>query len=232
MLKNGKVGGQISTVSHQLKTPLSAIKGYLEVLTTEELGSLNKEQKEYLQAALQNVEQMKNLVRDFLAISRIEEKRLDLKPKPSDLVKLTRKSIEEFETLARAKNCTILFEAEENIPQLNIDPLKIKQVINNLVSNAINYNKKKGVVKINIFRKGKEVVFCCKDKGIGISKKEKEEIFKKFHRSERAAKKEPSGTGLGLFISKAIIEKSEGKIWFKSTEGEGSKFCFSLPVKK
>lgn len=229
--KEHKLGEVISIVSHQFKTPLSAIKGYLEVLIVEDLGKINEKQKEYLEGAMQNTLRMIELVKDLLDVSRIEQGELDFKTKPSNLEKIVRKIIKEFSSFVRAKNSTIYFKSLNKIPIINIDPLKIEQVISNLISNAIKYNKRKGKIDVYLERKGSEVIFHCKDNGIGISKPDKKKVFNKFYRSEKAIMLATGGSGLGLFIAKAIIEKSKGKIWFESKRGEGSSFCFSLPIK-
>jgi len=226
-----KVSEVISIVSHQLKTPLSAIKGYLEVLVSDDVGKTNPKQKEYLKDALANVQRMINLVKDLLDVSQIEEGRMELKPRPTNLEKIIREAVKEFTLLAQAKNCTLSFDVKGKIPLLNIDPLKIRQVVSNLISNAIDYNERKGKVGLLLERKGNKVLFHCKDCGIGIPEKEKEKVFKKFYRSEKAMALSTGGSGLGLFISKAIIEKSGGKIWFQSQKGKGSIFYFSLPIK-
>lgn len=225
-----KLSRVISIVSHQLKTPLSAIKGYLEVLISEDLGKINQKQKEYLNNALENTQQMIRLVKDLLDVSQIEEGKMELKPKPSSLEKITREVIKEFSFLAKAKNCTLSFKVLDEIPLLNIDSIKIQEVISNIISNAIEYNKSKGKVEVSLKRKDNNILFCCKDTGIGIPKAEKKKIFTKFHRGEKAIKLSTGGSGLGLFISKAIIEKSGGKILFESQEGKGSTFFFSLPI--
>jgi len=230
--KEYKLAEVISIVSHQLKTPLSVIKGYIEVLILEDVGRINPKQKEYLKDALENIQKMTGLVKNFLDVSKIEEGKIELRLQPYSLKRIAEESVERFQYLAKAKNCQISFKTKGKIPKLNIDPLKIQQVVNNLISNAIEYNKKRGKVEVTLEKRGKKVIFCCKDSGIGISSKEKKKIFKKFYRSERAIAIVTSGSGLGLFISKAIIEKSRGEIWFKSKIGEGSTFCFSLPIKK
>lgn len=227
-----KLAEVASVVSHQLKSPLSVIKGYLEVLISEDLGKLNKEQKEYLGDVLENTNQMIELVRDILDVTIIEVHQMELKPASTDLVKLIKTTVQDFALLAKAKNCQLSFKAENKIPKLNIDANKIKQVIANLISNAILYNKRKGKVEVTIAKKANKVVFCCQDKGVGVSEDEKSKIFTKFFRSERVLALATGGSGLGLFISQAIIKKSGGKIWFKSKEGEGSTFCFSLPIKR
>lgn len=221
----------VSVVSHQLKTPLSAIKGFLEVLISEDLGKLEAKQKEYLRDALENTQRMMVLVKDLLDVSQIEENKLELKLKRINLKELVKEAIKDFSSLTKAKNCTLSFKVVDKIPFLKIDPIKIKQVISNLIYNAIEYNKRKGEVQITLKKQGNNVLFSAKDTGIGIPEKEKKKIFSKFFRSEKAITLCPAGTGLGLFISKAIIEKSGGKIWFESREGKGSTFCFSLPVK-
>jgi signal transduction histidine kinase len=196
-----------SFVSHQLKTPLSAIKGYVEVLLSEGLGGLNLKQREYLKDILENTGQMLSLVEDILSVARI------------------------VSLLAKAKNCELSLETIKGLPQLFIDPVKIKQAISNILSNAILYNKRKGQVIISISKNKGEVILCCKDTGIGINKKEEKRLFTKFYRSPRVLVRATGGSGLGLFLAKAIIEASGGKIWFESELDKGSTFCFSLPVK-
>ncbi len=226
-----KLAETVSIVSHQLKTPLSAIKGYLEVLISEDLGKLNKEQKEYLKTVLENTERMKTLVKDILNVTRIEANKVEINKKPTDLAQLVKETVDNYSLFARAHNCKLSFESPDDLPLVKTDPIKIKEVVSNFISNAIFYNKKSGEVKVTLSQKKNKVVLCCKDTGIGISQKAKDKIFQKFYRSEEAISVTPKGSGLGLFISKAIIEKSGGKIWFKSEKGKGSTFCFSLPTK-
>lgn len=222
----------ISIVSHQLKTPLAGIKGYLEVLISEDLGKLNEKQKEYLKDTLENTQRMIGLVKDLLDVSKIEEGRLEIKPRPASLEEIVKDVIKEFSVLARARNCEIVFKANGRIPLLNIDSLKIKQVVNNIIANSLEYNVGKGSAQVSLQKEGTNLVFRCQDNGIGIPKEEQPKIFRKFYRNEKAVSLSPGGSGLGLFISKAIIEKSGGKIWFESKDKQGTTFCFSLPVKK
>lgn len=227
-----RISESSSVVSHQLKTPLSVTKGYLEELLSGDLGPLNSEQKEYLEDALKNTKRMIILVKDFLDVSRIEQGRLEFKIQLTDLKVLVEKAIEEFALLAKAKNCVVNFKTSGEIPLLQTDSTKIKEVIDNLISNAISYNKMKGEVDLILKRSRNYVIFCCSDTGIGISEEQKKKIFSKFYRAEEALSQSPGGSGLGLFIAKAIIEKSGGKIWFESKVDKGTKFCFSLPIKQ
>lgn len=226
-----KLTESVSIVSHNLKTPLSAIKGYLEVLLSEDLGNLNERQEEYLKDMLENTKQMITLVKDILDVARIEAHQMIISPKPTDLAELAEETVKEFSTLAKAKNCELSLEVLDKPPLINVDPIKIKQVMDNIVSNALFYNKRKGEVEVLLFKRGKRAVFCCKDTGIGIEEREKNKIFTKFFRSRRAIPLITSGSGLGLFISKAMIEKMGGRIWFKSEKDKGTTFCFSLPLK-
>ena len=230
-LKEWKFSEVISIVSHQLKTPLAVIRGYLEVLIAKDLGSLNEKQIEYLTDALKNTQRMMELVKELLDVSRIEENKLEFTLKPSSLETIIKETIKEFYPLTKAKNCTVSFKTLGRIPLLNIDPLKIKQVIANIISNAIEYSKGRGKIEICLKKEKDNVLFSCKDNGIGIPEDEKQKIFTKFYRSEKAIILATTGSGLGLFISKAIIEKSCGKIWFDSKEERGSTFYFALPLR-
>lgn len=220
-----------SVVSHQLKTPLSAIRTSLEVLLSGDLGALSKDQREYVQLAHTSVEKMIGLVKNLLDASRIDENRFKLEPKPTDLKAIIKGVVSDVQTFALAKNTTVAFEDGENIPNLNIDAIKIQQVIENLVYNAIRYSRGKGEVKISLGVDGDHVVFACRDNGIGIPSEETSKMFTKFYRSPRVVAIAPDGSGLGLYIARAIVEQSGGKMWFESKEGQGSTFYFTLPIK-
>lgn len=229
--KKARVSDTISIVAHQLKNPISVLHGYLEVLASEELGKLNKKQKEYLSDALKNVEVISEIIKDLLDVSRIEEGKYKIKPKVVDLKKICKEIIKSFSPWARASNCEIVFNASPKLPNVYVDPSKIRYVVGNLISNAVMY-KPPGPAKVEVELKKKDnkVVFICKDNGIGISKKDFSKIFSKFFRSEEAITLNPSGTGLGLYISKAIIKLSGGEIWFKKNRNKGMTFYFTLPT--
>lgn len=219
-----------SVISHQLKTPLAGIKSSLEILLSGDLGALTPSQKEYAALALGSVEKMIVLVKNLLDASRIDENRMQFTVQEFDIVQITQSVIKELSSFAQAKNTTITLEASSAIPKLVADAIKIQQVINNLVVNAIRYSRGKGEVKIKISHSGKEVTFSCADNGIGISDEDSKKLFSKFYRSPRVVGLAPDGSGLGLYISKAIIEQSGGKIWFESAVDKGATFSFTLPV--
>jgi signal transduction histidine kinase len=221
----------ISIVSHQLRAPLSNLAWSIELLMSGRLGKIEEQQVEYLKILKENSDRMKDLVKDLLIVSRIESARFSLKKEEFSLEELTREIIKEFEPLAKTSNCEIEFSFEENLPKIYGDRYQIRQVIENLLDNAIRYTKGKGKVKIRIKKEKKFVCFEIEDNGVGIPKEDQKFIFQKFFRASNVLKYKTQGTGLGLYISKAIIERSGGKIGFKSQEGVGSIFWFKLPIK-
>jgi len=228
-----KISEVISIVAHQLKNPLSVIKGYLEVLLSGDFGKVNQKQEEYLSDALENVKIMRKIVGYLLDVSRIEEKKYIIKTKPVALGDLIQEVINDFSSLAKASNCEIFFKKPKDFPSVSADPLRIRQVIENLISNALKYRSVGGgKLEIRLSKKNKEVVVSFKDNGIGIPKEEFKKVFSKFYRSESAVELDPSGTGLGLYISKAIIKLHGGKIWFKINKDFGTTFYFTIPIAK
>lgn len=225
----------ISLASHQLRTPLTTIRWFIEELYGGELGDLNSEQKDYLKQVLESNSRMIKLVNDLLDISRLETSRLRIEPKLTDLFALIKSVLSEYSPVAKANNCEFkLKELKSDFPKINIDPVLIKQVINNLISNAIKYsfNKdhSKGVVTISLDKKEKDALISVSDNGIGIPEKFQRRIFQKFFRADNVYKVDTEGTGFGLYISKLIAEASGGKLWFKSAEGAGTTFYLTLPI--
>jgi signal transduction histidine kinase len=221
----------VSIVSHQLRAPLSNLAWAIELLMSGRLGKIEEQQVEYFKILKENSDRMKDLVKDLLIVSRIESERLFLKREEFSLEELVKEIIKEFEPFAKASNCQIEFSFEENLPKIFGDRYQIRQVIENLLDNAIRYTKGKGKVKIRIKKEKKFVRFEIEDNGVGIPKEDQKFIFQKFFRASNVLKYKTQGTGLGLYISKAIIERSGGKIGFKSKEGVGSTFWFKLPIK-
>jgi len=226
-----KVSEAVSIAAHQLKNPISVLKGYLEVLLSEDWGPLNLKQKEYLDDALENVQRMATLVNHLLDISKIEERRFGLRLEKFSLEDTIQNIIQSFSSWTRASNVEIVFTPDKGIPPIISDPLKIRQVIENIISNALKYKGSgRGKIDITLRKKGKNLLFTCRDNGVGIPGEESKKIFTKFYRSEKAVELDPSGTGLGLYINKAIIELSGGKIWFRRNPERGVTFYFTLPI--
>jgi len=221
----------IGIVSHQLRSPVTNLKYALEPLMSGELGEIQKEQLDYLAILKQNVDRIQQLIDDILVVSRIQTGVLSLKKENFSIVDLVEKSILEFKPLLLASNITINLKKGENIPNISSDPFWIKEAFKNLVDNAIRYQKGKGVIDISLEKRNKNVYVEVKDLGVGIPRADQKYIFQKFFRAKNVLKGQTSGTGLGLFIVKGVIEKLEGKINFISKENKGSTFWFSLPIK-
>ncbi|TSC75284.1 MAG: GAF sensor signal transduction histidine kinase [Parcubacteria group bacterium Gr01-1014_30] len=226
-----KLAEVVSITAHYLRNPLTIIRTYLEALIFEDLGKINQKQKEYLLDALENVKRMKETVNQFLDIFLVEEKRYKMILEPAVLGDLTDEVIGDFSLLTKASNCEVFFRKPKNLPKVLTNQLKIRQVIENLISNALKYKRiGRGKIEIALVKSGKNIVFSCKDDGIGIPHKDFKKVFTKFYRSEQAIESDPSGAGLGLYINKAIIELSGGKIWFKKNKDFGMTFYFRLPI--
>jgi two-component system NtrC family sensor kinase len=230
--KKTKITEIVSIVSHQLKTPLSVIKGYLEALISGDCGEINSFQKEYLSDALENVKRTSCFIDSLLDVSKIEEKQFEIKLKPAALEKITEEVLENLSVWIKASNCDIFLKKPKKLPRVLTDPDKIRQVVQNLIANAVTYKTGRGKVEITLEKAGKKVLFICKDNGVSIPKKDFKKVFSKFYRSEEAMELDPSGSGLGLYINKAIVESSKGKIWFSKNRKAGMTFIFSLPIAK
>jgi signal transduction histidine kinase len=218
----------VRIVSHQLRSPITNLSWAIDSLMTGDLGRIEKSQLEYFKILKENSSRMKELIKDLLITSRIEEGTLPIKKEKVSLIEITKNLISQFLPFARASNVEIKFDFDKNLPEVFTDPNQIKVAIENLLDNAIRYIGRKGEVKIDLKKREKEILFEIKDNGLGIPFEDQKFIFQKFFRSRS---KESGGTGLGLFITKSIIEKLSGKIWFESKEGEGTKFYFTLPIK-
>ena len=220
----------ISIISHQLKTPLTGVNWDVELFITKHNKGLTKKQQEILKDIETSNLLIMRMVNDLLDAARIDQNNLFTRKDEIDIVKVIRKVIEKNEVLGRKNKIKIKFVVDDNMPKIVGDEKKTEVVLDNIISNAIKYNKNSGEVLIKVGKDGPKAVISIRDTGIGIPEEDQDMIFDKFFRSENAAAEEVGGTGLGLFIAKNIIEKSGGKIWFHSTEGEGSVFFVSLPL--
>ena len=220
----------VSVVSHQLRSPLSNLRWAIELLMSGRLGKIEEKQLEYFKILKENSNRMKELVSDLLIVSRIETASLPIKIEKCSLEDIIRHLIKEFEPLAKASNVKITFKPQKKIPKVSVDISQIKLVIENLLDNAIRYIGETGEVEIDLVKQDKNLHFKIKDSGVGIPKDDQKYIFQKFFRSENIMKNQTQGTGLGLYIARAIIEKLGGKIGFKSQVGAGSTFWFTLPI--
>jgi len=221
----------VSIVSHQLRSPLSNLIWAIELLMSGRLGKIEENQTEYFKILKENSSRMGELVSDLLIVSRIETATLPIKKQEFSIEDLIKKLISNIEPFAKATNVEIKLETQKDLPKVFADSSQIRLVIENLLDNAIRYVKERGVVEIKLETKGNSLYFEIKDNGIGIPKDDQKYIFQKFFRSENALRYQTQGSGLGLFITRSIVNKSGGKISFKSEENKGSTFWFILPIK-
>ena len=227
----------VSLAAHQLRTPLAAIKWSLKMVLDGDLGKITSDQKDVLNKAYQSNERMIRLINDLLNVTRIEEGRYIFRKLPVHLEKIVDSVIEDVKEEIERKKILFSFERPAKpLPKIRIDPEKIRLVIQNLIENAVKYTPEKGKITVVLemveFKNppSKEIIFSVKDTGVGIPQQEQDKIFSKFFRGSNVVRMDTEGTGLGLFISKNIIEAHGGKIWFESEEGRGTIFYFTLPI--
>jgi signal transduction histidine kinase len=223
----------ISIASHQLRTPLTVIKGYISMILEGSFGKISKTQKESLEKVYESSERLIQLIENLLNISRIESGRLQYSFMPLDLEKLVANVVEELESVAKKKGLRFTYKKPKTaLPTLKLDEEKLRQVIMNLIDNSIKYTKQ-GSVTVSLYQKDNRVIFSVKDTGIGIDEEGKDNLFKKFSRGTGTSLIHTEGTGLGLYVAKQIVEGHGGDIWVESPgEGKGSEFLVSLPVAK
>jgi len=223
----------VSLAAHQLRTPLSAIKWTLKMLLDGDLGKVEGEQREYIKRTYQSNERMISLINDLLNVTRIEEGRYLYKPVPTDLGSVIDFVINSLKEKIEKRKVKVVFaRPQKKLLKVKVDVEKIRLAIHNLINNAVSYTHVGGKVTVSLRNNKEGVEFKVSDNGIGISKDEQKRVFTKFFRGNNAVRKETTGTGLGLYITKNVIEAHGGKIWFESEEGKGSTFYFTLPAAK
>jgi signal transduction histidine kinase len=222
----------ISMASHQLRTPLTSIKGYLSMLVEGDLGKMSASQENALKEAFGSSQRMVYLIADFLNVSRIKTGKFIIEPKEVDLPEIVHEEITQLREMAGSRDLTITYEQPEVFPRVQLDENKIRQVMMNMVDNAIYYTPSGGTITIQLYSNGDEIVFKVLDNGIGVPRQEQHKLFTKFYRAGNAKKARPDGTGLGLFMAQKIVVEQGGAIIFESTEGKGSTFGFRFPLSK
>lgn len=222
----------VSMASHELKTPLTSIMGYLSVFINENRGKIPRDELDLLEKSLVSSQQLLTLIQNILNVNKIEKEKLTIAAEPIDYASILAKVVmEDLQNQAKQKNITLtLTPSQTPLPKVLADPLRITEVVTNLVANAINYTNPGGQVNVFVHPTPQEVITTVSDTGVGIPKEALSHLFNKFFRVSNQLQKASKGTGLGLYIAKSIIEKLNGKIWVESEVGKGSKFSFTLPV--
>jgi len=221
----------VSLAAHQLRTPLSAIKWTLRMLLDGDLGVITKEQREFVEKSYNSNERMISLINDLLDITRIEEGRFLYKPVLTGIESIVQFVVDSYQEEVEKRKLKLEFKKpQEKLPRVMLDIEKMRLVIQNLLDNAVKYTPSGGRVTICLKSGKKKIEISVKDTGVGVPKDQQERVFTKFFRGANVMRMETEGTGLGLFISKNIIEAHGGKIWFESGKGEGTIFYFTIPV--
>jgi len=222
----------ISMLSHELKTPIFPIMGYVDMLLKGEMGKITKVQDEKLKIVAKNAANLNRLVGDMLDMSRLELKRMKFDMEKNELTAIAKEVIESLAIIAKNKEISVKLNAGQKVSVI-CDRKRIVQVIDNLMTNALKFTKERGEIMISISAEKDNAKVSVKDKGIGIPKQYHQYLFSRFFQVRKGTSREyGGGTGLGLAISKGIIEMHYGKIWLESEPGKGSTFIFTLPMKR
>jgi signal transduction histidine kinase len=219
----------IATVSHEFRTPLTSIQGYLDLVLEGEAGELTDGQRAFLGVARRNAERLLRLVGDLLFVSRLEAQSLALERAEVDLAEIARESVEAAAPLAEERGTTLALHAEQ-VPPVYGDRARLGQLLDNLLSNAVKFTGRDGRVEVKAERVDGAVLVTVSDTGIGIPAEELERLFERFFRSSNATARSIPGTGLGLTIAKAIAEGHGGSISVRSEEGVGTTVIVGVPV--
>jgi len=218
------------TLNHEIKTPLTTIKGFVSLLLSEESGSLNDQQISFLNIINQATNRLINIITNLLDISKLNNES-SLEFEKINLIEIVENAVILMKIKAYTKSITINFEKNYNEIYVLGDKPYLLQALNNLIDNAIKYSPNSSVVNVKVFDRESVVVCMVEDFGYGIDDEDKKYIFEKFFRAKNTMLN-TEGSGLGLSIAKTIIEKHNGKIWFESQKGKGSRFYFALPKLK
>jgi signal transduction histidine kinase len=218
----------LSITSHELRSPMTPMKGQLQQLLEGYFGKLTKEQKESLNIILRNTTRLEGVISDLLDMSKIESARLKFNYVQTSLVADIKKVLTEMEHYLTEKKIKIVANIGK-LPMIKADPDRVGQVVRNLITNAKKYSPENTTIFVSAEAKEKEILITVKDSGYGISKSHQRRIFEPFFQAEQTIYRKQGGTGLGLVICKGIVESQGGKIWFESEEGKGTTFYFTVP---
>jgi two-component system, sensor histidine kinase and response regulator len=219
----------LSVLSHELKAPLNAVEGYLNIMKEQQLGTNLNDYNEVIDRSLKRLQGMRNLILDLLDLTKIESGKPSQKIQNTNLVEVIRTSIEIMMPFAIQKDVEVNLDAPEKMNKY-LDPEEMEIIFNNLISNAIKYNTTGGKVDINLSEEEGKTIITVEDTGIGINTADQQELFKDFVRIKNPKTRNISGSGLGLSIVKKIVEMNKGEITVESAPDKGSKFTITLPV--
>ena len=216
----------IHTVSHDLRSPLTAILGYTELV--ERTGPLNSNQQEFLRRLQGSIQHITTLINDLLDLGRLEAG-FDTRRELVQLENVMKYSLDMFDAQVKKKNIKLFMDVADNLKALRANPIRIRQMLDNLIGNAIKYTLKDGSVRVSISMQGDQIILKVEDSGLGIPPEEQGRVFEKFYRATNIVEG-VEGSGLGLAIVKSIVDSHQGRVWVDSTVGKGSTFTVLLPA--
>lgn len=218
----------LSTVSHELRTSLATIKGYSTMLLDYDRKLRCDEKREYLGAIDRATDRLTELVDHLLDMSRLDAGLLKLETEPTNISRLITETVAEAEL--RAPKHKMVLNVRKRLPRVNIDAKRVRQVLDNLIDNAIKYSENGTKVVVQAETEAQELVIRVIDQGRGIPAADIDRVFNRMYRIERRLAQDPGGMGLGLSLCKGLVEAHDGRIWAESEEGKGSTFSFTLPL--
>lgn len=229
MEKEKRKKNPLMVTIHHIKSPIFVLKSYLETIISGDLGNLNDAQEKYIKVCLENTKKISSIVEDLVCLMEIEEGVWEIKKEKVNIVDVIKKSTENNKFLLRAGNTKVFSEFEEDEIFVCGDFDKLVQICDAFIANGIKYKKSgEGVIEISVKKEGEKIICSIKDNGVGIDEEEKEKIFKKFYRTQKAIEIDPNSLGIELYVTKKIIENLGGEIWVESNNNGGATFSFSL----
>lgn len=219
----------VSMASHQLRTPLTSVKGYISMVLEGDAGKLNATQRKLLEQAFTSSQRMVYLIADLLNVSRLKTGKFIIEATPVNLAEVVEQEIGQLQDTAASRSLKLVYHQPAHFPSLMLDETKTRQVIMNFVDNAIYYTPAGGKITVELTETLGSVELRVKDTGIGVPKSERPHLFTKFYRAANARTARPDGTGLGLFMAKKVIVAQGGAIIFETEDGKGSTFGFVFP---
>jgi signal transduction histidine kinase len=222
----------ISVAAHELKTPLTSIRGFAQLLQDEEIIKNPEKRKKYFGIIVKDTGRLGRLITDILDLSRVDLGTLKLNIKDVKIKDFLKDLREQMDIIIRQKGIAPVYEVEENLPYISVDQNRLMQVLSNLINNAVNYTDKGGKITIKIYRRENHMFFSVTDTGRGIPKEHLHKIFERFYQVDSSHTRKVGGTGLGLAICKELVESMDGTIVVASTVGKGTTFIFNIPIKK
>ncbi|MFQ5492591.1 MAG: ATP-binding protein [Candidatus Dojkabacteria bacterium] len=225
----------VSMVSHQLRTPVTTLNWYSEMILEGAEGSMDEEKIQYVHEIQRATQRMLDLINALLNVSRIELGTIPITPEETDIVEMARTVISEHRPGIDKKRINLTENFAENLPKMMLDPKIMRMVFNNLLSNSIKYTPEEGSITVDMYLDKKDgqdehLMFKISDTGMGIPEEQKDRIFEKMFRADNIKELDVDGTGLGLYITKSVLEKFGGRVWFESELHKGSTFYVSIPI--